>query len=477
MPLRRRVGMAAGIAVGIAVVLAACICYIVVRDQLRGQVDDELRAQMSAVERNPFSLGQALPVIPPSAGGPAPYVQFAVADGTTLPRSGDLPLPVDSQVQAVADGNAGPYMTDIHVSGSHLRELVFRDPALIYGGEPVAVQLARPLSAVDNVLRKLRVILLVLVVGGIALAAALGRLAARRVLAPLAEVADTAQHISETEDLSSRIRVRADDEVGQLAIRFNAMLERLEASRSQLDESVRAQRQLVADASHELRTPVTSLRTNIELLLEHERLDPEERRRMLADVVNQTEELSALVGDLIELARGDLPADSAEDVRLDQVVGESLRRAERNFPAVRFTATLEPVLIDGMPDRLGRAVNNLLDNAARHSPPDGLVEVEVDETGVRVRDHGPGVAEADLPYVFDRFYRGASSRGRHGSGLGLAIVRQVAEQHGGSVNAANAPDGGAVFTLQLPVTRSPQDGSGSGWTGDPRLARGPEALA
>jgi two-component system, OmpR family, sensor histidine kinase MprB len=467
--------MAAGIAVGIAVVLAACVCYIVVRDQLRGQVDSALRVQATAVQQHP-DIHSLLPGIPANAGGPAPYAQLLLADGTVLPVEGDITLPAGASEVAVAAGNAGAFLTDVHVGGSHLREITFSIPGAIRG-LPVAVQLARPLSTVDNVLHKLRFILVVLVLGGIALAAALGRLAARRVLAPLAEVADTAQHISETEDLTSRIKVHADDEVGQLATRFNAMLERLETSRTQLDESVRAQRQLVADASHELRTPVTSLRTNIELLLEHDQLDREERRRMMSDVVTQTEELSALVGDLIELGRGDLPADSAEDVRLDQVVAESVHRAERNFPQVRFRTNLEPVLIEGMPDRLGRAVNNLLDNAARHSPPEGLVEVDVDEAGVRVRDHGAGVAEPDLPYVFDRFYRGASARGRQGSGLGLAIVRQVAEQHGGSVSAANAPDGGAVFTLQLPVTGSPQDGSGTGWAGDPSLARGPEALA
>jgi two-component system, OmpR family, sensor histidine kinase MprB len=473
MPLRRRVGLAAGLAVGIAVVLAATVCYFVVRGQLRGQVDNALRAQANAVEHR-AGLGTPFPSIPASAGGPAPYVQGVLADGTILPRLGNLALPVTSRVLAVAAGNSGPYMADVHVGGSHLRQLAFQIPGA-FNGQPVAVQLARPLNSVDDVLHKLRIILLVLAAGGIALAAALGRLAARRVLAPLAEVADTAQHISETEDLTSRIKVHADDEVGQLAIRFNAMLERLEASRAQLDESVRAQRQLIADASHELRTPVTSLRTNIELLLEHDQLDPEERRRMLTDVVGQTEELSALVGDLIELGRGDLPVDSAEDVRLDQVVAESVRRAERNFPGVNFEANLAPVLIDGMPDRLGRAVNNLLDNAARHSPPDGTVEVAVDEAGVRVRDHGPGVDESDLPYVFDRFYRGASSRGRQGSGLGLAIVRQVAEQHRGSVSVENAPDGGAVFTLRLPV--APQDASRSGGSGDPRLARSPEAFA
>jgi two-component system sensor histidine kinase MprB len=269
--------------------------------------------------------------------------------------------------------------------------------------------------------------------------------------------------------------VRTDDEVGQLAMRFNGMLERLEYSRDELDASARAQRQLVADASHELRTPVTSLRTNIELLLEHPDLSEDQRRRMLADVVEQTGELSGLVGDLIELARGDLPADSTDEVNLDHVVAEAVARAERNFPRIRFEARLHPVVVAGAAERLGRAVNNLLDNAARHSAPDGTVEVDVEAEGVRVRDHGPGVAKDDLPYVFDRFYRGARSRGKQGSGLGLAIVRQVAEQHRGSVDVANAPGGGAVFTLRLPVL-APED-SGSGWSGDPSLASAPEALA
>jgi two-component system, OmpR family, sensor histidine kinase MprB len=162
-------------------------------------------------------------------------------------------------------------------------------------------------------------------------------------------------------------------------------------------------------------------------------------------------------------------------------VEESVQRAQRNFPEIRFETRLAPALIDGMPDRLGRAVNNLLDNAARHSPPGATVEVDVDGSGVRVRDHGPGVAEADLPFVFDRFYRGASSRGKQGSGLGLAIVRQVAQQHGGSASVANAPEGGAVFTLHLPVSPAgaepgPED-SGARGADDPSLARAPEALS
>jgi two-component system, OmpR family, sensor histidine kinase MprB len=221
---------------------------------------------------------------------------------------------------------------------------------------------------------------------------------------------------------------------------------------------MRAQRRLVADASHELRTPVTSLRTNIEVLLQGGQLSEEERRRLLADVVEQSEELTALVSDLIELARGDEPVEGTEDVRLDRVVEESVARARRNAPRLRFELRAEPVSVEGVAARLERAVNNLLDNAARHSAAGGIVEVDVGPAGIRVRDHGTGIEETDLPHVFDRFFRGANVRGQQGSGLGLAIVRQVTEQHGGRVTASNAADGGAVFTMQLPAGDAPLAG-------------------
>ncbi len=453
MPLRRRLALACAAAVALAILLAAIVVYVVVRDQLLGQVDNELQSQAGLVSQLRSCGNDSVPSPPASAGGGAPIWQVATAGGQVVCSDGNVPLPFDSRVQSIANGNGGAYLEDVTVNGTVLRELTV--PVRVgspFGPlEPAALQLARPLSGVRNVLSDLRLVLFLLCAGGVALAACLGRLAAGRVLAPLAEFAQTAQHITDTEDLTSRIQYRADDEVGQLATRFNAMIERLQGSRSALDESVRAQRQLVADASHELRTPITSLRTNIEVLIAGDELSEDDRHRLLADVLEQSEELSALIGDVIELARGDLPITSAEDVRLDRVVAESVTRARRDFPEVRFETSLEPVVVDGVPERLARAVNNLLDNASHHSAAGGVVEVIVDDKGVRVRDHGTGIDPADVPYVFDRFFRGANSRHRQGSGLGLAIVRQVAVQHGGSVDAANAPDGGAEFTLRLPV--------------------------
>jgi two-component system sensor histidine kinase MprB len=209
----------------------------------------------------------------------------------------------------------------------------------------------------------------------------------------------------------------------------------------------------VTDASHELRTPVTSLRTNAEVLRAQPDLPAAQRDEILDDLVAQADELGLLVADVIELARDGEPSTGGalEDLRLDELVAESVDRARRHAPAVTFELTSSPVLVTGDRERLGRAVNNLLDNAAGHGGASGRVEVRVGADGtVAVRDHGPGIPADELEHVFDRFWRGAGGRSRPGSGLGLAIVRQVAERHGGSVDAAQ-PDGpGALLTLRLP---------------------------
>ena len=295
------------------------------------------------------------------------------------------------------------------------------------------MQLARPLDGIDNVLpncawscscvrRRDRARRGARPAGG------------RRVIAPLAEVAaDRAAHRARPRTSRAGIQYHADDEVGQLATRFNAMIERLQHSREALDESVRAQRQFVADASHELRTPITSLRTNIEVLLGRRRADRRRSPRLLADVLEQSEELSTLIGDVIELARGDLPITSAEDVRLDRVVADCVTRARRDFPDVGSRARSSRWSSTGVPERLARAVNNLLDNAA-HSfrGRRGRSRSWSTSEASSVRDHGTGIDPATFRTCSTGFYRGANSRHRQGSGLGLAIVRQVAVQHGGS---------------------------------------------
>jgi two-component system sensor histidine kinase MprB len=459
MLLRRKISIVAAAAVAIAVAIAVLISYFTVKDQLVGQIDNALIAQAQRVDANPYqALHTQFPTLSAKDGDSAPYWQLVLANTQVLTTVGGIHLPGAYGAASVANGVRHPYFTDVNVGGTTLRMYVFHLQPYSVDGQQAAVQLATTLQPTLNVLRTLRWVLALVFLLVVGLAALLARMATRRVLRPLAEVTATAQLIGETDDLSQRIAVHEDDEVGQLATRFNEMLGRLESSRAQLDASVTSQRQLVADASHELRTPVTSLRTNIEVLLSGAELDEEDRTRLLTDVVEQSEELSNLVSDLIEVARGDTPPTNLEDVRLDRLAEDSIDRARRNAPHVEFREYLAPISVHGNPERLTRAVNNLLDNAALHAGHGGLVELTVDQTGVTVRDHGDGIAEADLPHLFDRFYRGANSRARQGSGLGLSIVRQVAEQHGGSVTAANATGGGAVFTLTLPANA---DGSES----------------
>jgi len=447
MSLRGRLGLLSAIAVAIAVVAAAAVSYVVVRAELRNQIDTQLRDQAALADRLPPGAPalvdgrrRTIPDLPARRGGPAGYAQLVRPDGTADPRNPSEPLPVSDAVRAVAQGQRSELLTDITVDGEHLRLLARHIRA---GG---AVQLARSLESVDAVLRRLAVILAVVCLVGIGLAGLLARLVAGSVLRPIGEITTAAEHIELTGDLARRIQAPGTDEVGRLAARFNAMLDRLASS-------VAAQRQLIADASHELRTPITSLRTNIEVLLEAPDMDPAARGQLLDDVVEQTDELGALVSDLIELARDDEPvADRTDDVRLDLLLEEAVDRARRHHQDASYELESEPTVVMGRPDRLGRAINNLLDNAARHGGP-GTVEVVLRDGVLTVRDHGPGIPRADQPFVFDRFYRGAAARARSGSGLGLAIVRQVAEAHGGNISVDTPPDGGSRFELRLLATK------------------------
>jgi two-component system sensor histidine kinase MprB len=448
--LRHRLTLLAAGTVGVTVVLVSIVAFLVLRSELRGQVDDALTAQYTQVatrtERFGFGPELRFPAPPARGGAPSGPVQLLSSDGAPLlPARSDLPVPVDGDDRAVAAGRRRVLLRDARADGVHLRVLTVGVPG---GG---AIQLARSLRNVDATLARLRLVLALLCAAGMLLAALLGRIFGRQVLQPVTDLTAAAEHITQTEDLARRIDVPGDDEVGRMAQRFNTMLDTLEGSRRALDDSVRAQRRLVADASHELRTPVTALRTNIEVLLAGGELPDEDRRRLLEDVRTETEELGALITDVIELARGDEPPAEVEEVQLDALVGEAVQRAGRRRPAATFAADLEPTVVEGVPDRLGRAVDNLLDNAAKYSPDGTVVEIGLRGGVLTVRDHGPGIPPADRPHVFDRFYRGSGGRDRPGSGLGLAIVRQVAETHGGSIAVDDAPGGGARFELRLPA--------------------------
>ena len=431
MSFRARLALVAAAAVALAVVGASVLVYYLVRNELYGTVDQALRQSAGEIAQEP--LGRVF------FGRPFEnnYVQVVRSDGEC--RAHDISacaITVSSAARDVARTGHGAYMSDVSVAGVHVRTLTF--PYV----PDYAVTVARPLTDVDRSLHRIRLYLILIAAGGIAAAAALGLVVARAALAPVRRLTSATETVRATGDLSERIDDGGRDELGRLASSFNSML-------AALEESTRAQRQLVADASHELRTPLTSLRTNIEVLAAARELPADERRRLLQDVVEQLGEMTTLIAELVELARGDVPTAQAEDVRLDLVTADAVQRAQRNRPGVFFRTDLEESLVRGMPATLERAIGNLLDNAAKWSPPNGEVEVAVRGGEVTVRDHGPGIADEDLPYVFDRFYRASSARGLPGSGLGLAIVRQVAEAHGGTVTAERAEGGGTLMRLRL----------------------------
>ena len=470
MSFQRQVTLASAAAVAIAVAIASSVTYVVVRNALHHRINHSLSTLAIAFVHAEHSV----PVQPSrnhvfggGSGAPYPYsmllrrfpnrpgditnvVQVVTGAGKVYTafngQALSLPAGTIARLAALARTGDGTTSLDATAHGQPLRVLA----AAVSPGYAIVV--AHSLSEANSTLNELRLILFILTFSGIALAALLGWFVARMTLAPVRRLTATVRHITETQDLGERIDERRRDELGSLARSFNSMLTVLDETMHKLDESARVQRRLVADASHELRTPVTSIRTNIEILERVDELPAGERSRLVSDVVIQLEELSELINDLIELAREDEHIDSREEIRLDVLVSEAIERARLHSPKAQFDVALDPTVVTGVPSRLGRAVNNLLDNAVKFAGTDQPIEVRLHDGELEVRDHGPGIDADDLPHIFDRFFRGARSRALPGSGLGLAIVRQVAELHAGSVSVAAAPGGGTVVRMRVPVT-------------------------
>jgi two-component system sensor histidine kinase MprB len=434
---RARLALVAAAAVALAVLTASFVIYFVVRDQLLSTVDDSLKTTAAQLETSPVHDFEHFGTPAGELGGATVYPQGVDVTGKVyLPPRATVALPVTGAVKAVARGERGAFFSDTTVRETHLRVLTFPYGA---GG---AVEVARSLTEVDHSLAHIKNLLFLIAAAGIAFATALGLLVSRAALAPVRRLTAATENVTETGDLSERIDIAGRDELSRLAGSFNTML-------GALEESSRVQRQLVADASHELRTPLTSLRTNIEVLASERKLPAGERERLLTDVVDQLTEMTTLISGLIDLARGEQPIAEPEEVRLDLVAAEAVERTRRDRPAVTFSTDLQESMVLGVPATIERAVANLLDNAAKWSPPGADIEVVVRDGEISVRDHGPGIEDEDLPHVFDRFYRARSARGQPGSGLGLAIVRQVADAHGGTVVAEHAEGGGTRMTLRL----------------------------
>ena len=441
MKLRTRLAVLVAVSVGLAVVALAGVATVTTRDILRDGVDRALeqRARAEVGPRRPGPPGRP-GTDPLGAGDTTSRVFDLEGDVLTGPAVAEGPELTERDL-AVAAGAEAAYFRDADVDDDHVRVLT------VPLGDGRALQLARSVSGLDQTLSQLTLLFVLLGALGVAASGVIGWLVAQRSLRPLDDLTVAAERVAAERDLSAEIAVERDDEVGRLARTFNQMLAALRTSRDQ-------QQQLVSDAGHELRTPLTSLRTNIEVLDRIDELTPEDRAALLADLRSEMAELSTLVAELVDLATEEQTPEPVAPLRLDELVARLAARTERRS-GLTVRCALDPTTVAGRPSRLERAVGNVLDNAAKWSPAGGTIDVRLADGALVVTDEGPGIDEADLAKVFDRFYRADAARGTPGSGLGLAIVRQVVEDHGGRVIAGRAPGGGAAVGFRIPTLPGP----------------------
>ncbi|MEU6114699.1 HAMP domain-containing sensor histidine kinase [Streptomyces sp. NPDC047117] len=455
-PLRTRLALAASAAVALVAVGVCTAAFVIIRYAMGHQLELNLTQSATLVMQQNQGPHEAAPGVVAAEcrylSAPA-CSQIVPADAADDP-SGTYALPVTGAVREVAAGRRAPYFSAVTLHGHPARMLVqhFKDGT--------AVQVALRADTVEKGVRQAAGMLATVGGAGVLLAAALGYWVSRTGLAPVTRLTAAAERIAATRDAAHRIELPAgppgrEDELTRLAASFNTML-------GELEQSVAAQRRLVADASHELRTPLTALRTNAELLARADRLTDAQRDRASAALGRQLREVTTLVNDLIELARDEEPQPLVEQVRAAALLEHAVAAARGHWPEIGFTVRTAPgteaLTVPGVPARLARLLSNLLDNAAKFSPPGGPVEAELTAPPgaleITVRDHGPGIADEDLPHVFDRFYRAQAARTLPGSGLGLAMARQIARAHHAALAAERAPGGGALFRLRFPRDRT-----------------------
>ncbi|HZE65395.1 MAG TPA: ATP-binding protein [Sporichthyaceae bacterium] len=448
LTLKVRVGALVALVVGITVAVTSLAAFFTIRAQLYNSFDRSLIGRAQALELTPATDFTDL-VHFPSGIFAAADTRLAIVypDGTPFYSSPEDSPPIGDQELKVANGTYRSSIRTTDYKGHTYR--VYAIPKTQEEGSRTAFVLAQTTGEIDRTLQELGTALLVIGLAGVALATYAGVVVARQGLRPVTQLTQAAEHVARTGELRP-IKVRGDDELARLGASFNSMLLAVERSRDR-------QRRLVADAGHELRTPLTSLRTNLDLLAQAQNqagLSAVDKAELLGDVRAQVEELTGLVSDLVELARDDVERSEGRPVDMAEVVALAVERARRRAPEVTFDVRTRPWTVFGDSRALERAVLNLLDNAGKWSPAGGTVTVRLSDGVVSVADEGPGIAEADLPFVFERFYRSEESRTMPGSGLGLAIVRQAAERHGGTVTADRAAQGGALMRMRLPHSSS-----------------------
>lgn len=450
--LASRVTLLTTFAVGLAVAVVALAVYATVRVQMQSTLDESLLSRAEKAAESVALSRLAASEVPSWALGAADVrILFLTADG--MARSADdLPaLRLGRPELEVAAGLSASSLRTVESGDERYRVVA------VPGEHGEALVIAQSLAPQQQVLAKLGVVMLLVGAAGVVAAGLAGWAVARNGLRPVRRLTTAAEEMARTERLVP-LRVQGEDEIARLATAFNEMLVALAASRDR-------QRQLVADAGHELRTPLTSLRTNIDLLLQAERADdrsgrplPQEaREELLEDVRAQAEELTTLVGDLVELAREEVPRRVVGPVDMAEVVARAVARVRRRATDKTFDVETASWWVSGDGASLERAVTNLLDNAAKWGSAGGTVGVRLRDGVLLVDDDGPGIAEEDRPHVFERFWRSREARALPGSGLGLAIVGQSVARHAGTVSVGRSPAGGARLEVRLPGSPS-EDG-------------------
>jgi two-component system, OmpR family, sensor histidine kinase MprB len=437
MTLRTRLAVAVAVLVAGAIALSGVLTVVTARRELTSEVDDFLRVRVESLRavEDLAESREGRPFRPPGRVffDQADAVTQLLGPGGGVALAGQIALPVDDIDVAIADHAAASRIRSVSVDGIDYR--VITSPI----GRVGAIQIGRDLSEVDNALEGLTRRTIVLGVIGAGLAAVVAWLLAARLSRPVARLTSAAEHVAATQDLAATIDVEGSDEVARLAGSFNTMLQALDTSRRQ-------QHRLVMDASHELRTPLTGIRTNIELLQRARSLPAEERDEVLAAVGSEVVELTALVSELVDLAtESSRPEEPIHQVDVSTVVSDVVERFRRRSGREIVIDSKDSVIAAMRVGAIDRAVSNLVDNAIKFSPDASPVEIAVAGRRVTVRDHGEGIAPADRPHIFDRFYRSTDTRTMPGSGLGLSIVAEIVRGHGGEVFVADPDEGPGII--------------------------------
>ncbi len=437
MSLRWRIALALGAIAAITTIVVGVIGYRTTRDRLYDEIDRSLADSIGLLDRSFGRPGDRLP----ERGPLSIYdIQVLDSDGVAYASTIEGGFGADAAQVALVGKPRLSGVQNMTIEGEEYRVRTI-------GLQDGALQIARPLDETNRVLDSLRARTLLLVGVVTAAGAAAGFLIAGRVTASLRRLTAAAEAVETTGQLDVDVPAGGNDEVGRLGAAFRRMLGALARSRAD-------QQRLVQDAGHELQTPLTSLRTNLDVLRRYPDLSPDQRRQVVDDLHAETEELVLLVDEVVAVASGGLDDDPFEPFSLGDITRElAARFARRSGREVRVEADDSPV--DGQLGAVQRAISNLLDNARKFDPSGGVIDVRVSNGTIEVFDRGPGIATGEKDLVFERFHRSAEARTLPGSGLGLSIVRDVVERHHGTVRVASRDGGGAVVGFALPLSTGP----------------------